>query len=201
MTNLDSVLKSRDITLPTKVHIVKDVLFPVVMYGYESWTIKKAEHWRTDAVVLEKILESSLDSKEIKSINTNGNQPQIFIRRTDAEAEAPILWPPDVKSQLIRKGPDGGKDWKQEDKGVTENEVVGCYHWLSGHEFEQTLRDGEGQGSLVCCSPWGCRESDMTERLNNKCILGCTFKVNLYHGQIHRVRGYFGRCQGQDGGE
>ena len=142
--------------LLTMLHVVKAIVFPIVMYGCESRTIKKAECWRSDSFLLwclEKTLESPLDSKEIKSINTNGNQPRIFIRRTNAEAEAPILWPPDVKSQLIRKGPDGGKDWKQEDKGVTENEVVGRYHWLKGHEFEQTPGDGDGQGSLACWSP------------------------------------------------
>ena len=92
----------------------------------------------------------------------------IFIGRTDAEAEAPILWPPDVKNQFIGKDPDAGKDWRQEEKGTTEDEMVGWHHQLNGHEFEQTPGDDEGQGSLVCCSPWGCKESDVTERLNNK---------------------------------
>ena len=117
MTNLDSVLKSRDITLPTKVHIVKDMVFPVVMYRCESWTIKKAECQRTDAfkiLVLEKTLESPLDSKEIKPVNSEGNQLWIFIGMSDAEAEAQILWPPDVKSWLFGKDPDAGKDSGQE---------------------------------------------------------------------------------------
>ena len=96
-----------------------------------------------------------LDYKKIKPVNPKGNPPWIFIERTDAEAEAPILWPPDVKSWLIRKDPDAGKDWRQEEKGTTENEMVGWHHWLSGHEFEQTLGDGEVQGSLACCGPWG----------------------------------------------
>ena len=104
-------------------------------------------------MVLEKTLESPLDCKEIKPVNPKGNQFWIFIRRTDAEAEAPILWPPDVKSRLIRKGPDAGKDWKQEEKGMTEDEMVGWHHWLNGHELEQFPGDGEGQGNLVCCSP------------------------------------------------
>ena len=119
MTNLGNVLKSRDITLPTKVHIVKVMVFPVVMHGCEGLTIKKAEHWRTDAfeLVLEKTLESPLDCIEVKPVNSKGNQPWIFIGKTDAEAEAPILWPPDGKSWLIGKDPDAGKDWRQKEKG------------------------------------------------------------------------------------
>ena len=107
MTNLDSILKSKDITLPTKVHIVKAMVFSVVMYRLDSWTIKKTERLQT--VVLEKILESPLDCKEIQPVNPKGNQPLIFIGRTDAEAEAPILWPIDVKNQLIGKDPDAGQ--------------------------------------------------------------------------------------------
>ena len=156
MTNLDNIFKSRDITLPTKVHIVKAMIFPVIMYGCESWTIKKAECWRIDAfwtVVLENTLESLLDSKEINLVNCKGNQFWTFIWRKDAEAEALILWPPDVKSQLTGKDSDAGKDWGRGQKGTTEDEM----DWLNGHEFEQTPGDGEGQGSLACCSPWGCR--------------------------------------------
>ena len=111
-------------------------------------------------MVLEKPLESFLDSKEIKPVNPKGNQPWIFIGRTDAEAEAPIFWPPDEKSQLIGKDPDAGKDWRQEEKGTTEDEMVGWQHQLNGHEFEQTLGDSERQGSLACCSPWGHKQSD-----------------------------------------
>ena len=114
--------------------------------------------------------QSSLDSKEIKPVNCKGNPPWIFIGRTSTEAEDPILWPPDVKSQLIGKDPDAGKDWGQEEKGMTEDEMVEWHHWLSGHEFEQALEDSEGQGSLECCSPWGCKESDTTEWLNNNVI-------------------------------
>ena len=119
--------------------------------------------------MLEKTLESPLDSKEIKSVNPKGNPPWIFTGKTDAEAETPTLWPPDAKSWLIGKDPDAGKDWGQEEKGVTEDEVVGWHRWLNWHEFEQTLGDGEGQGSLACCSLKGQEESDITERLNNKC--------------------------------
>ena len=125
MINLDSVLKSRDITLLKKVHIVKAILFPVVMYGWESWTIRKAEHWRIDAFQLW-CWRRLWDSKEIKPANSKGNQPWIFIGKTDAETETPILWPPDVKSRLTEKDPDAGKDWGQEEKGTTEDEMVWC---------------------------------------------------------------------------
>jgi len=156
MTNLDSVLKSRDITLPTKVHLVKAMVFPVVIYGCESWTIKKAECRRIDAFEqwCWRRLESPLDCKEIKPVNPKGNQPWIFIVRTDAEVETPILWPPDMKSQFIGKDSDAGRYWRQEEKGVTEDEMVGWYHRLNGHEFEPAP-DDEGQGGLVCCEPLG----------------------------------------------
>ena len=133
MTNLDSILKSRDITLPTKVRLVKAVVFPGVMYGCESWTIKKAECWRI--YVLEKTLESPLDCKEIQPVQ--GDQSWVFIERTDVEAETPILWPPYAKSWLVGKDPDAGTDWGQE-KGATEDEMVGWHHRLNGHEFEWT---------------------------------------------------------------
>ena len=147
MTTQDSILKSRDITLPTKVHLVKAMVFPVVMYGCESWTIKKAErpkNWCFWTVVLEKTFESPLDCKEIKPVHSKGNQSWIFIGRTDAEAETLVLWPPDVKNWLIGKGPDAGKDWRQEETGTTEDEMVGWHHWLNRHAFEQALGDGKG---------------------------------------------------------
>ena len=138
MTNLESMLKSRDITLPTKVCLVKAMVFPVVMYGCESWTIKRAECRRIDAFELWiwKRLESPLDCKEIRPVNPTGNQAWIFIVRSDAEAETPILWPPDVKNQLTGKDPDAGKDWRREEKGTTEDEMVGWHHRLDGHECE-----------------------------------------------------------------
>ena len=105
--------------------------------------------------MLEKTLESPLDWKEIKPVHLKANQSEIFIGSTDAET--PILWPRDAKNWVLRKDPDAGKDWRQEEKGTTEEEMVGCHHWLDGHEFEQALGVGDGQGSLVCCSPWGCR--------------------------------------------
>ena len=130
----------------------------------EGWALKNWCFW---TVVLEKTLESPLDCK-IKPVNPKRNQPWIVIGRTDAEAEAPILWPPDAKSWLTGSNPDAGKDRRQEEKGATEEEMVGWHHWLNGHEFEQALGDGEGQESLACCSPQGCKDSDTTERLNNK---------------------------------
>ena len=123
----DSILKSRHIALPTKVLLVKAMVFQVVMYGCESWTIKKAEHRRIDAfeMVFEKTLESPLDCNKIKPVNPKGNQSWIFTERTDAEAEAPILWSPDTKNWLTGKDPGAGKDWSQEEKGTTEDETVG----------------------------------------------------------------------------
>jgi len=129
----------------------------------EGWMPKKWCFW---AVVLEKTLESPLDRKEIKAVNLTGNQSWICIRRTDAEAEAPILSSFDAKNCFIRKDPDGEKDWRQE-KRTTEGKMVGWHHWLNGHEFEQALGDDEEEGSLVCCSPWGHKESDMTEQLSD----------------------------------
>ena len=157
MTNLGSILKSRDITLPTKVHLVKAMVFPVVMLGMWELNHKKGwapKDWCFWTVVLEKTLESPLDCKEIKLVHPKGNQYWIFAR-TDAEAEAPKLWSPDAKSRLSRKDPDAGKHWRREEKGMTEDEMVGWHHQLNGHEFEQAVRVGDGQGSLACCSPWG----------------------------------------------
>ena len=130
----------------------------------KGWVLKNWCFW---TVVLEKTLESPLDCKEIQPVHSKENQSWIFIGRTDAEAETPILWPPDVKSWLIWKDPDAGKDWRQEEKGTTEDEMVEWHHRLKGHEFEQAPGVGDGQGSLVYCSPWGGRELDTTEWLNN----------------------------------
>ena len=128
----------------------------------ESWALKNSHFW---TVVLEKTLKSSLACKEIQPVHPKINQSWIFTGRTDAEAETPILWPPDVKYWLIWKDPDAAKNWRQKEKGMTENERVEWHHWLNGHEFEQALGVGDGQGSLVCFSPWGCKESDTNERL------------------------------------
>ena len=168
MTNLDSTLKSRDITLSTKVHLVKAMVFPVVMYGCEIWTIKKAEHRRIDAFELwcwRRLLRVP-PCKEIQPVHSKGDQTWVFIGKTDAEAETPILWPPHAKSWLIEKDPDAGRDWGWEDKGTTEDEMAGWHHQLDGHEFGWTPGVGNGQGGLACCDSWGRKESDMTEWLN-----------------------------------
>ena len=128
--------------------------------------VEKSQNWCFWTVVLEKTLESPLDCKEIKPVHPKGNPSWIFMGRTDAEAETSILWPPDVKNWLTGKDPDAGKDWRQEEKGMTEDEMVGWHQWLHGYEFEQSLGVGDGQGSLACCSPWGHQESDTTEWLN-----------------------------------
>ena len=129
----------------------------------ESWAPKNWCFW---TVVLEKTLESPLDCKEIQPVYPKGNQPWIFIERTDAEAETPILWPPDAKNGLIWKDPDAGKEWRREEMGTTEDGMIEWCHPLDGHEFEQAPEVGDGQGSLVCCSPWGHKESDTTKWLN-----------------------------------
>ena len=121
------------------------------------------KNWCFWIVVLEKILKSPLDSKEIKPVNPKGTQPWIFTVRNDAEAKAPILWPPDAKNWLTGKESDAGKDWRQEEKRVAGGQMFRQHHWLNGHESEQTPGDGEGQGSLACCNLWGCKELDMTQ--------------------------------------
>ena len=167
--NLENILKSRDISLPIKVYLIKAMVFPVVMYGCESWTINKDEHRRIDAFELwcwRRLLTvpwhaGRCNRSILKEIN-----PEYSL-------EGPML---KLKLQYfghlmqradIRKDPEDGKDWRQEEKGMTEDKMVGWHHWLNGHEFEQAPGVGKGQGSLACCSPWGCKESNMTEWLNN----------------------------------
>ena len=162
MTNLGSVLKSRD-------HFADKGPYNQ-SYGFSGshvwmWELEHKESWAPknwcfQIVVLEKTLKNPLDCKKIKLVNPKGNQPWLFIGRTDAEAS--ILWPPDAKSQLIEKGPEAGKGWRQKDKEATEDEMVRQYHQLNGHESEQTLGVNRGQRSLVCCSPWGHKESGTT---------------------------------------
>ena len=155
MTNLDSILISRDITLLTKDSLLKPMVFSsshVWMWELdhkEGWALKNWCFW---TMVLEKTLESSLDCK-IKPVHPKGNQSWIFIGRTDAEA--PILWSPNAKNWLLRKDPDAGKDWRQDEKGMIENEMVGWHQWLYGHGFDQAPGFVDGQGSLVCCNSWG----------------------------------------------
>ena len=161
------LIKKQRCYFTTKVHPVKDMVFPVVMYRCESWPIKKAECWKTDAFEpwCCRTLESPLDCKEIQPVHPK-DQFWIFIGRTDAEAETPVLWPPDAKNWLIGRDSGVGKDWRQEEKGMTEDEMVGWHHWLNGHEYKQAPGIGDGEGSLACCSPWGHKESVTTERLD-----------------------------------
>ena len=169
MINLDSILKNKDITLPTKVRLVKAMVFPVVMYGCESWSIKKAEHWKIDAFELwcwRILLGFSWTARSNQSILRKISPEYSFIGRIDAEAEGSILWPHDVKHWLIGKDPDVGKDWRREEKAITEDEMVRWHHWLNGHEFEEAPGVGDGQGCLACYSPRGHRELDTTEQLN-----------------------------------
>ena len=155
-----SVLKSRGITLLTKICIVKAMVSPVVMYSCESWVIMKAECQRIDGFEL-----WYWRSKEIKLVNPEENQPWIFIGlMLKLELQT---WPPDTRNWLTGKDPDAGKDWRWEEKGLTEDEMVGWHHWLSGHEFGWTLGDGDGQGSLACGSPWGNGDFDTNCWLEN----------------------------------
>ena len=138
------------------------------MSGCESWNVKKAEHWRIHAFELwcwRRPL-SVLDCNEIQPVHSEGDQPWLFIGRNDAKAETPVLWPPHAKGWLIAKDSDAGRDWGQEEKGTTEDEMAGWHHQLNGHEFEWTPGDGDGQRGLVCCDSWGSKESDTTEWLN-----------------------------------
>ena len=159
MTNLDSIFKSRDITLPTKVHLVKAMVSSSHVWMWvldceESWVPKNSCFW---TMVFEKTLEGPLDCKEVKPVNPKRNQSCVVVARTDAEAEATILWPPDAKSWLIGRDPDAGRDWGQEEKGTTEDEMAGWHHWLDRLEFEITRGVGDRQGSLACRGSWGCK--------------------------------------------
>ena len=169
MTNLDSIFKSRDITLSTKVHLVKAMVFPVVMYGCEIWTVKKAERQRIDAFELwcwRRFLRVPWSARRSNQPVHAKDQSWVFIGRTDAAAKTPVLWPPHAKSWLIGKDPDAGRDCGQEEKGTAEDEMAGWHHRLDGHEFEWTSVVDDGQGGLVCCSSWDHKESDTTEWLN-----------------------------------
>ena len=172
-TNLESILKSRDFAnkaLSSQSYGFSSSYVWIWELDYkESWVPKNWCFW---TVVLEKTLESPLDCKESQTVHPKGDQSWVFIGRTDVEAETPIFWPPHVKGWLIGKDSDAGRDWGQEEKGMTEDEMVGWHHWLNGHEFGWTPRVGDGQGGLACCSSWGRKESDMTEWLNwTECYL------------------------------
>ena len=157
MTNLDSILKSRDVTLSTRVLLVKAMVFPVVMHGCE---LEYKESWVQNWCFLTVVLEKTLESLGLP-VHPKGDQSWVFIGRTDAEAETPILWPPDSKSWLVGKDPDARKDWEQE-KGMTEDKIIGQYHPPNGYKFGWTPGVGDGQGGPACCGSWGCKESDMT---------------------------------------
>ena len=168
MTKLDSVFKSRDITLLTKVHMVKAMVFPIVMYACESWTIKEAECQRINAFDLwcwRRVLRVPWTARRSNQSVLKEISPEYSLEGLMLTFQ--YFWPPDVKNGLIGKDSDIGKDWGQEEKRVTEVEMAGWHHQLKGHEFEQTVGDSEGQGSLACCSPWGYNESDSTELLTN----------------------------------
>ena len=170
MTNLDCILKGRDITFPTKVHLVKAMVFPVVMYRYESWTIRKVERQRIYALNLwcwRRILRIPWTARRSNQSILKEINPQYSLEGLMLKLKLQYFGRLMRKSQLIWKDPDAGKDWRQEDKGMTEDEMVGWHHRLNGHEFQQTRGDGEGQESLACCSLFGYKESDMTEQLNN----------------------------------
>ena len=169
MTNLDSILKSRDITLLTKVHLVKAMVFPVVMYGCERWTMKKAEHQRIGAFELwcwRRLFRVPWTARRSNQSILKEISPEYSLEGLMLKPKTPILWPPDVKNWLIGKDPDAGEFWRQEEKGTTEDEMVGWHRRLDGREFEQAPGVGDGQGSLVCCSPWCCKESDTNEGWN-----------------------------------
>ena len=150
------------------VCLVKAMVFPVVMYGCETWSEESwvPKNWCFWTVVLEKTHESPLDCKVIQPVHPKGDQSWVFIGRTDAKAETPILWPPHATSWLTEKDPDDGRDWGQEEKVVTEDKIAGWHHQLNGHEFQYTPGVGDGQGGLVCCDSCDHKESDPTERLN-----------------------------------
>ena len=164
MTNLDNILERRDITLPTKVHLSQSCGFSssrVWMWDLdynENWALKNWCFW---TMVLEKTLESPLDCKEIQPVHPKGNQSWIFIGRTVAEAAPPILWPPDVKNWLTVKDPDAGKDWRQDEKGTTEDEMIRWHHQLEQHEFKEVLGVGDGQESMTCCRKWGVTKFEL----------------------------------------
>ena len=168
MTNLDNILKNRDITLPAKVCLVKAVVLPGVMYGCESWTVKKAERRRIDAFFNCGVGKDSWESLELKEIQPvhSEDHPWDFFGRNDANAEAPVLWSPHAKSWLIGKDSDAGREWGQEENGTTEDEMAGWHHGLDGRESGWNPGDGDGQGGLACCNSWVRKELDTTERLN-----------------------------------
>ena len=184
LTNLDSILKSRDITLSTKVHLVKAMVFPVVRYGCESWTTKKAEQWRIDAFELwcwRRLLKVPWTARRsnqsiLKEISPGCSVEGLMLKLI------PILWPPHGKSWLIGKDPDAVRDCVQEEKGKTEDEMAGWHHRLNGHEFEWTPGVDDGQRGLACCDSWGRKESDTwaTELNTMFLLMGIWRKIHTH---------------------
>ena len=169
MTNLDSILKSRDITLPTKVRLVKAMVFPVITYGCESWTVKKAEHRRIDAFALwcwRRLLRVPWTARRSNQSILKETSPGCSLEGLMLKLKLQYYGYLMRKSWLTGKDPDAGRDWRQEEKGTTEDEMTGWHHWLDGRESEWTPGVGDGQGGLACCDSWDRKESDMTERLN-----------------------------------
>ena len=165
---LDSIFKSRGITLPTKVCLVKAMVFPVVMYVCESCTLKKAQHWRIDAFELwcwRRLLRVPWTARRSNQSILKKISPGISLEGMMLKPKLQSFFPPHVKSWLIGKDSDARRDWEQEEKGTTEDEMAGWHHWLDGRESEWTLGVGDGQGGLACCDSWSCKESDTTERL------------------------------------
>ena len=169
MRNLDNILKSRNITLPTEAYIVKAMVFPVVMYGCQRWTIKKAEHWRIDGFELwcwRRLLGVPWIARWSNQSILKEINPEYSLEGLMLMLKLQYFGHLMQRTDTLEKDPDAGKDWRREEKGTTEDEMVAWHHWLDGHEFEQDFGVGDGQGSLACCNPWGCKELYMTEWLN-----------------------------------
>ena len=195
MTNLDSILKNRDITLPTKIYLVKAMVFPVVMYGCENWTIKKAEHWRVDAFELwcwRRFLRVRWTSRRLnQSILKKINPEYWWVLKLKLQYFGHLM----QRADSLGENPDAGKDRRQEEKGTTEDEMVGWHHWLNGHEFEQAPGDSEGQESLTCCNPWGHKKSDTNgqQQIKNQATIIKNYikKMVILHNWVfylHKIR-------------
>ena len=192
LTNLDSIFKSRDIPLPTKVRLVKTMVFPVVMYGCESWTVKKAECRRIDTFELwcwRRLLRVPWTSRRSNQSILKEVSPGCSLEGLMLKAETPVLWPPHAKSWFIGKDSDAGRDWGQEEKGTTVDEMAGWHHWLDGRESEWTPGVSDGQGGLECCNSRGCKESDMTEWLSwTEALAACLYFHTFYSKKMILIR-------------
>ena len=196
MTKLDSILKSRDITLLTKVHIVNAMVLPVVMYGCESWTIKKAESWRLDAFELwswKRLLRVPWTARRSNQSILKKINPEYSLEGVRLKLKIQYFGP-DANNRLIRKDTDAGKDWRQKEKGTTDDEMVGWHHQLNGHKFEEALGYCERQGSLACCSQWGCKYLDSTEWLNNNITQQMVIRPEQAEDLDKLSKGWFRQC-------